>query len=106
MIERLMSLKHFTYKKPFSGSDKGNRFHYIIRMIEEETETENVDKDSESEGENKPKKIKRFSVVCWEGEGNSKVTPDEQKQFRKFDFSEEGYEELLKWLNEESDKIV
>lgn len=94
MIERLMSLNHFTYKKPFSGSDKGNKFKYIIQMVI----------DEEGEGE-EPLKIKRFKVTCWSGEGNSVVTPDEEKQIRKFEFSEEGYEELLKWLNEESDKI-
>lgn len=94
MIERLMSLNHFTYKKPFSGSDKGNKFKYIIQMVI----------DEEGEGE-EPLKIKRFKVTCWSGEGNSVVTPDEEKQIRKFEFSEEGYEKLLIWLNEESDKI-
>lgn len=97
MIERLMSLNHFTYKKPFSGSDKGNRFKYIIQMVVEEIPAEEEGKE--------PTKIKKFKVTCWAGEGNSVVTPDEEKQVRKYEFSEEGYEELLKWLNEESDKI-
>lgn len=97
MIERLMSLNHFTYKKPFSGSDKGNRFKYIIQMVIEEIPAEEEGKD--------PLKIKKFKVTCWEGEGNSVTTPDESKQVRMYEFSEEGYVELLKWLNEESDKI-
>lgn len=94
MIERLMSLNHFTYKKPFSGSDKGNRFKYIIKMVEKEI------------GEENPEKVKSFSVVCWEGYNNSVNTPDEDKKYREFPFTEEGYDEALRWLNEESDKVV
>lgn len=105
MIERLMSLNHFTYKKPFSGSDKGNRFKYIIQMIIKEIpDPENADSDEEGE-KKEPMKVKVFKVTCWCGEKNSVTTKDEDKQIREFDFSEEGYEELLKWLNEESDKI-
>ena len=36
MIEKMMNLNYFTYKKPFSGSDKGNRFKYVIQMQEVE----------------------------------------------------------------------
>lgn len=107
MIEKLMSLNHFTYKKPFSGSDKGNRFKYIIQMKIKEipiepSATENADEAAEP----KVEKVKVFTATCWCGEGNSKVTPDEEKQVREFEFSEEGYDELLKWLNEESDRSV
>ena len=112
MIERLMSLNHFTYKKPFSGSDKGNRFKYIIQMIIKEIYPEvpelfEGDRDTISEGmkEAEPVKVKVFKVICWSGEKNSKETPDEEKQVREFEFSEEGYAEALKWLQEESDKI-
>lgn len=102
MIEKLMSLNHFTYKKPFSGSDKGNRFKYIIQMKIKEVPVEEV-----SEGEEqKIEKVKVLTAVCWSGDGNSKVTPDEEKKFKEFEFSEEGYEQLLIWLNNESDKIV
>ena len=113
MIERLMSLNHFTYKKPFSGSDKGNRFKYIIQMIIKEIYPEvpelfEGDRDTISEGmkEVEPVKVKVFKVTCWSGEKNSKETPDEEKQVREFEFSEEGYDEALKWLQEESDKIA
>lgn len=100
MIEKLMSLNHFTYKKPFSGSDKGNRFKYIIQMKIKEIPVEGETND---DGEPKVDKVKVFSVVCWIGEGNSKVTPDEDKKFREFEFTEKGYDELLEWLNAESD---
>ena len=86
MIEKMMNLNYFTYKKPFSGSDKGNRFKYVIQMQEVEE-----------------KKI--LHVMCYVGEKNSKETPDEIKKFRDFEFSEEGYEEALDWLSIESDKI-
>ena len=81
-----MNLNYFTYKKPFSGSDKGNRFKYVIQMQEVEE-----------------KKV--LHVMCYVGEKNSKETPDEIKKFRDFEFSEEGYEEALDWLSIESDKI-
>lgn len=86
MIEKMMNLNYFTYKKPFSGSDKGNRFKYVIQMQEV-----------------KEKKV--LHVMCYVGEKNSKETPDEIKKFRDFEFSEEGYEEALDWLSIESDKI-
>lgn len=86
MIEKMMNLNYFTYKKPFSGSDKGNRFKYVIQMREVEE-----------------KKV--LHVMCYVGEKNSKETPDEIKKFRDFEFSEEGYEEALDWLSIESDKI-
>ena len=86
MIEKMMNLNYFTYKKPFSGSDKGNRFKYVIQMQEVEE-----------------KKV--LHVMCYVGEKNSKETPDEIKKFRDFEFSEEGYEEARDWLSKESDKI-
>ena len=86
MIEKMMNLNYFTYKKPFSGSDKGNRSKYVIQMREVEE-----------------KKV--LHVMCYAGEKNSKETPDEIKKFRDFEFSEEGYEEALDWLSIESDKI-
>ncbi|MDD6580389.1 MAG: hypothetical protein SPE25_02865 [Lachnospiraceae bacterium] len=86
MIEKMMNLNYFTYKKPFSGSDKGNRFKYVIQMQEVEE-----------------KKV--LHVMCYVGEKNSKETPDEIKKFKDFEFSEEGYKEALDWLSIESDKI-
>ena len=86
MIEKMMNLNYFTYKKPFSGSDKGNRFKYVIQMQEVEE-----------------KKV--LHVMCYVGEKNSRETPDEIKKFKDFEFSEEGYKEALDWLSIESDKI-
>ena len=86
MIKKMMNLNYFTYKKPFSGSAKGNRFKYVIQMREVEE-----------------KKVVR--VMCYVGEKNSKETPDEIKKFKDFEFSEEGYKEALDWLSIESDKI-
>lgn len=112
MIERLMNLNHFTYKKPFSGSDKGNKFKYIIQMIEKEIIPEvpelfEADSKEVSEAFNtEVKKVNVFKVTCWAGEKNSKNTPQEEMQIREFEFSEKGYDELLQWLNEESDKIA
>ena len=86
MIEKMMNLNYFTYKKPFSGSDKGNRFKYVIQMQEVEE-----------------KKV--LHVMCYVGEKNSKETPDEIKKFKDFECSEECYKEALDWLSIESDKI-
>lgn len=111
MIEKLMNLNHFTYKKPFSGSDKGNRFKYIIQMIEKEIVPEvpelfEGDREKISEAMEEQKvKVKIFKVICWTGDKNSKETPEEEKQVREFEFSEEGYDEVLKWLQDESDKL-
>ena len=105
MIEKLMNFNHFTYKKPFSGSDKGNRFKYIIQMVEKEIEaTENDSDDSAKESE--VKKVKVFKVTFWTGEKNSKETPDDEKTVKEFEFNETGYDEALNWLNEQSDKLI
>lgn len=111
MIEKLMNLNHFTYMRPFSGSDKNRQFRYIIRMVVREVEPEVKElfegsREEISESMNtEPIKVKMLRAICWWGEGNSKVTPDNEKKVREFEFSEEGYDEVIKWLNEESDKI-
>lgn len=108
MIEKIMNLNFFTYKKPFSGSDKGNRFKYVIQMREVEVNANNNDSASTGDTDNKdtaPVKKKVLHVMCYEGEKNSKETPDEVKKFKDFEFSEEGYKEALDWLSKESDKI-
>jgi len=86
MIDKVMNLNHFTYKKPFSGSDKGNKFKYIIQMVPEDD-------------------VKLFHVTYWTKETNSKVTSEEDMTRRTFPFSEEGYDEVLGWLNEECARL-
>ena len=108
MIEKMMNLNYFTYKKPFSGSDKGNRFKYVIQMQEVEISANNTDNVLTGGTDNSDAalvKKKVLHVMCYVGEKNSKETPDEIKKFRDFEFSEEGYKEALDWLSKESDKI-
>lgn len=38
-------------------------------------------------------------ATAWQGPWNYAVTPDEEKQSKDFDFTEEGLQEAIEWLN-------
>ena len=72
-------LEFYNYKGIFTGSLKQMR--YRICKIEEEEK-------------------KFFEVSVWGGPYNYDVTPEEEMEVQKFEFSEEGKIELVHWLNE------
>ncbi|MFI3170838.1 MAG: hypothetical protein R3Y58_00500 [Eubacteriales bacterium] len=80
MIERPIIFNYFNYKDPYYGSYHGMRF-CITRTGE------------------KP----NFTLVgiTWPEPFCIDATSEEQKVKREFDFTEEGYELLIEWLNEQ-----
>lgn len=85
MIQRsdILSIP-FLKKSPFTGSFQGIR--YRLEKLEKEG----------AEGE---KKI-CLQAAVWEEPYSFAATPEEQKEYREFAFSEEGICEIVDWLNE------
>jgi hypothetical protein len=50
--------------------------------------------------------MNQLEAICWEGPYIFDKTPEEQKQYRQFEYSEEGMTELVAWLNAEHDKLM
>jgi hypothetical protein len=77
---RLLSLGYYKKAASFTGSDK-NKCYKIERFREEDSETD------------------MFKATIWPGPFSSDNTPDEQKQSRLAEFSEDGLNELVEWMN-------
>ena len=76
--EDFLSL-NFVKKEDFTGSHRGMRF-----MLHQEIEEEE----------------KKLKVYIWSEPFCFEATPDEQKIFKLFDFSEEALREAIDWMNE------
>ncbi|MCR4717407.1 MAG: hypothetical protein K5656_09505 [Lachnospiraceae bacterium] len=85
MLERKVLYVLDYYKKnTFMGSD--GPLYFRIHRINEGTE------------DNPEYKLE---VITWPGPFIFDKTPDEQKTYKSFDYSEAGMEEILKYLDEE-----
>lgn len=69
----------FYEKSPFTGSIESLR--YRIEKITEDDE-------------------KKLQVAIWHGKFAYDHTPEEDKTYRVFDFSEEGMQTVTSWINE------
>ena len=80
MIQRkdILSIPYMK-KAAFTGSYQGMRY----RLKKENTE----------EGD-------KLQAVIWEGPYAYQATPEEQKEYREFPFSEEGIQQAVEWLND------
>lgn len=87
MIERQELLAFEFYKlRPFKGSDKGVRY-----MLQKE----------EVSGEESTRTV--LTAYIWPEPFCFEATPDEKKESRQFEFSEEGLCKAIEWLNESHD---
>ena len=77
---RLLSLGYYKKAPSFTGSDK-NKCYKIERFRQEDSE------------------IDQFMATIWPGPFSSDSTPDDKKQTHLADFSEEGLQELVDWMN-------
>ncbi len=78
----------FLKKSPFTGSFQGMRYR-LAKMEKEE--------------EGQSKALLRAAV--WKEPYSFTATPEEQKEYREFAFSEEGICETVDWLNERWQKL-
>lgn len=81
--EDFLSL-NFVKKEDFTGSHKGMRFMLHQEIVEEE---------------------KKLKVYIWSEPFGFEATPDEEKIFRLFEFSEEGLSQAIDWMNENYEDV-
>lgn len=88
MIERkdILSIPYLK-KTTFTGSYEGLRFRFAV--IKKESPQEN------GEG----KEIQVLEITAWEGPYGFEATTEEKKQRIETDFSEEGIQRGIDWLN-------
>lgn len=76
-------------KAAFTGSHEGMRFRFAL--VQKELPPE--------EGAGHGKGVQALEVTAWEGPYGFDATPEEEKQRLEADFSEEGIEKGIAWLN-------
>lgn len=81
----ILSLNYYSYGKPFTGSINGKR--YRIMMFKEGSKEENNEK-------------KYLKLWIYPEPFSFENTDESLMEISVFDFSPEGYEELLKYLND------
>ena len=81
--EDFLSL-NFVKKEDFTGSHKGMRFMLHQETVEEE---------------------KKLKVYIWSEPFGFEATPDEEKVFKLFEFSEQGLSQAIDWMNENYENI-
>ena len=90
MLERTDVLSSpYLKKTTFTGSCGGLRFRFSL--IKKELPPE--------DGAEKGKEAEQLEVVAWEGPYGFDVTPEEEMQRLETEFSEEGVQEGIAWLN-------
>ena len=77
---RLLSLGYYKKAASFTGSDK-NKCYKIERFREEDSDAD------------------QFKATIWPGPYSSENTPEEQKQSKLAEFTEDGLMELVDWMN-------
>ena len=87
-IKDVLSFNYYTYKQPFTGSDKGKR--YRITRFEKEIPGE--------EG-TEPSKELVFQAALWKDYLSYENTPKEEIQIKQFEVSPEGLKEVVDWIN-------
>ena len=86
----ILPFQFYTYKQPFSGSCQGMRY----RIVRGEAPSE----------EEAPKLIPYFFASVWKEPYAYDHTPEEEIETRRFPFDEEGYQQVLAWLNEKKEE--
>ncbi|MGO5052723.1 hypothetical protein ACTQ6A_09420 [Lachnospiraceae bacterium LCP25S3_G4] len=76
--EDILSLNFYNYKQPFYGSNQGIR--YRISKIGDKQDTQ-------------------LEVTIWPEPFCYEMTAEDKKETKTFQFSENGQEEIIKWLN-------
>ena len=87
-IKDVLSFNYYTYKQPFTGSDKGKR--YRITRFEKEIPGE--------EGTESSKELV-FQATLWKDYLSYENTPKEKMLIKEFEFSPEGLKEVVNWIN-------
>lgn len=93
MLERseYMPLEYFK-KQKWTGSYRGMRFlfHKVTEELQEKPDGETMEQEQI-----------RLEVVVWNEPFSYEKTPEEKKTRQRFEFSEEGRELAIQWLEKE-----
>ena len=87
-IKDVLSFNYYTYKQPFTGSDKGKRYR-IVRF----------EKEIPGEKGTEPSKEPVFQAALWKDYLSYENTPKEEMQLKECEFSPEGLKEVVGWIN-------
>jgi len=82
---------NFYKKEKFTGSYKGMR--YLLKKDTEEIPSDNPDTPTETRT--------IFRCYVWPGPYNFATTPEDQKLMAVFDFTSEGKQKAVDWMNEQ-----
>ena len=88
-IKNVLSFNYYTYKQPFTGSDKGKRYR-IVRF----------EKEIQGEEGTEPSKEPVFQAALWKDYLSYEKTSKEEMLVKEFEFSTEGLKEVVDWINE------
>ena len=50
--------------------------------------------------------VKKLEAICWQGPFIFDKTPDENKIYKTFEYSEEGLVAVVDWLNQQHDALA
>ena len=90
----ILPFQFYTYKQPFTGSCQGMRY----RIVRQEEQPEKAEAEAAEGTEAKP--VPYFLASVWKEPYAYEHTPPEEIENKRFSFDEEGYQQVLAWLNE------
>ena len=86
----LYGIKHYLYGEAYYGSDKGMRFRLAREPLNNVIYLSEEDRLADDP---------RLRAEVWFGQLSYEKTPKEEITTRDFEFSGEGYDEAVAWLN-------
>ena len=99
MIQRKDLLALSFYKKlPFHGSDQGKRYR-VEKFVQKVAETVKNEETGEDE-EKVLEEINCLKATIWPEPYSFEATPDDQKVTHLEEFSEDGMDAIVNWINE------
>ncbi len=97
----------FYEKSPFTGSE--GRMCYRVEKIMQEipsSESEDASDNAGSDSSGEPKTQKMLQATVWPGPYCYTVTAEEKKIRQTAEFSDEGLEQLVDWMNQQAQNII
>ena len=94
----ILSFNFYKYKQPFTGSCKGMRYRIVRQEKKPEIPDVGADGAGTSETAEEPELVFRVSV--WREPYAYDCTPEDEIENQDFIFDQNGYEQVLAWLNQ------
>ena len=91
----ILSMNFYSYGKPFTGSCTGMRYRIIMQK-----------RETGKDADDKPILEKYFEVSTWPEPYGFEATAPEKITKTEFPFTEEGYDGIVKFLNDSIEKYI